>query len=423
MTTSRPLEGILVADLSRVLSGPYCTMILGDMGADVIKIERPGMGDDLRHWGPPFMPDGESTYFLSVNRNKQSITLDLKSEAGRELARRIALQSDVLIENFRFGALEPMGLGYDALHEANPRLVYCSITGFGPSGPLRERPGYDVVAQAMSGLMSVTGESEGAPMRVGVAIVDIVTGLYAAIAILGALRSRERSGAGQKVDVSLLETAIACLPNLTAGYLMAGVRPERLGNGHPNVAPYGVFETKDGHITVAIGNDAQWQRLCAVAGHPESAADPRFTENAQRVARRSQVDQLVGSWLMRRTSDEWVEAFAHAELPSGPVWSVERVLADAQVAALGLIRRMAHPTWGDLSFIGSPMRSSVDDNSPRLPPPLLGEHTEAVLARIGLGSDEVGRFREAGAFGSFSDTPRQVGGDAVRDARTGTNIG
>lgn len=400
---SRALEGIRVLDFTHVLAGPYCTMILGDLGADVIKVERGGSGDDLRHWGPPFMPDGESTYFLSVNRNKRSIILDLKTQAGRDLALKLVRQSDVLLENFRSGVMESLGLGYEQLKEINPRLVYGSITAYGTSGPLTDRPGYDVVAQGMSGIMSVTGEPEGAPVRVGVAIVDLVTGLYLAIAVLGALQSRNHSGKGQRVDLSLLESSLSIMPNLSAGYLMAGVKPVRYGNGHPNVVPYGVFPTKDGNLTLALGNDTQWKRLCEAVGHPELASDPRYAENQARIARRKEVEELVTQWFRQRGTDEWVELLSAKEVPCGPVYTIDRILTDPLVAGLGILKTITHPTSGSLRVVGSPFHLSKDDTEPYLPPPRLGEHTDAVLKEVlSLNDADLQALRQQGAFGKHT---------------------
>lgn len=396
----RALEGIRVLDFTRVLAGPYCTMVLGDLGADIIKVERDGMGDDLRQWGPPFMPDGESTYFLSVNRNKRSVVLDLKNATGRDLALRLARQSDVVLENFRPGVMESLGMGYEQLREINPRLIYCSITGYGTTGPLAERPGYDVIMQGMGGLMSVTGEPQGTPMRVGVAIVDVVTGIYSSVAILGALQSRNRSGQGQRVDLSLLETCLAIMPNLTAGYLLAGAKPDRLGNGHPNAVPYKVFATRDGNITLAVGNDEHWRRLCEAVGHPEFARDPRYAENPARIARREEVETLVSGWFAQKRTDEWMDLLPKMGVPSGPVYTIDRVLADAQIEALGILKTITHPTSGPLRVVGSPFHLSADDTEPYRPPPRLGEHTGDVLKELLAVSDaDLQGLQHAGAFG------------------------
>jgi crotonobetainyl-CoA:carnitine CoA-transferase CaiB-like acyl-CoA transferase len=397
---TKALEGVVVLDFSRVLAGPYCTMVLADLGADVIKVERADTGDDLRQWGPPFMPDGESTYFLSVNRNKRSIALDLKTDSGRRIALDLVKRSDVLIENFRPGVMESLGLGYEQLKEINPRLVYASITGYGTTGPLAERPGYDVITQGMGGMMSVTGEPDGTPMRVGVAIIDLVTGLYSAIAILGAIQSRHRSGAGQRVDLSLLESSLSIMPNLTAGFLLAGVKPDRLGNGHPNAVPYKVFATKDGNVTLAVGNDGQWQRLCQAVGHAEFAKDPCYAENPARIARRAEVEALVSGWFREKSSDELMQLLSDVEVPCGPIYTIDRILADQQVAALGILKTLVHPTSGPLRMVGAPFHLSADDTEPYRPPPLLGEHTATLLKEFLSCSDaDIETLRQAGAFG------------------------
>lgn len=397
---SRALEGVRVLDFSRVLSGPYCAMILGDLGADIIKIERDGIGDDLRGWGPPFMDDGESTYFHSVNRNKRSVVLDLKTESGRDLALRLAQESDVVLENFRSGVMESLGLGYERLSELNPGLVFCSITGYGTKGPLAGSAGYDVVIQSMGGLMSVTGEPDGSPMRVGVAIVDLVTGLYSAIGILGALQSRTQSGKGQRVDLSLLESCLSVMPNLTAGYLMADKKPVRLGNGHPNTVPYKIFPTRDGNLTLAIGNDGQWRNLCKVVGHPEYADDARYAKNPERVARRAEVEELVSGWFSEKDTDEWAKLLDEAGIPCGPIHTIDRILSDPQIEALGLIKTLTHPTSGALQMIGAPFHLSGDDTEPRLPPPRLGEHTNAVLKEVlALKDTDLQQLAQSGAFG------------------------
>lgn len=395
---TRPLDGIRVLDFTRVLAGPYCTMILGDLGAEVVKIEQPVSGDDLRGWGPPFMEDGESTYFLSVNRNKRSITLDLKSDAGRELATDLATRSDVMIENFRHGALDRMGLGYEAMSARNPGLVYCSISGFGQTGPLREKPGYDVLLQAFGGLMSVTGEPDGLPTKVGVAMVDVATGLYAAIAVLAALQGRQRTGVGQRLDVSLLDTVLACMPNLTSGFLNGGVVPARQGNHHPNVAPYSVFPTKDGHITLAVGNDAQWRRLCAAVGEPGFADDPRFALNGDRVRAGRELDDIVTHWFASWSTADLVAHLEAHDVPNGPIHGIDEVLDDEHVRATGAVVDVLHASAGPLRFVGNPIRGLTDQSYAA--PPLLGEHTAAVVQDVlGLDDAAVDRLRASGAFG------------------------
>jgi formyl-CoA transferase len=400
---TRALDGVRILDFSRVLAGPYCGMILADLGADVIKIERDGVGDDLRSWGPPFTSDGESTYFLSVNRNKRSIVLDLKTEASHDLARGLVRNSDVVLENFRPGVMESLGLGYEQLKEINPKLIYCSITGYGTKGPLMDRPGYDIIIQSMGGLMSITGEPDGFPMRVGVAIVDLVTGLYSVIAILGALQSRARNGHGQRVDLSLLESCLSAMPNLTAGYLIGGAKPQRLGNGHPNAVPYKTFPTRDGHVTLAIGNDGQWQRFCNAVGHPELASHPSYAQNHERIVRRAEVEQLVTGWLKQKDTDDWIKVLEQAEVPCGPVYTIDRILADPQVAALELVKAVNHPTSGQLRIVGAPFHLSADNTEPYRPPPLLGEHTQAILKEVlNLSDARICELTEKGAFGKLA---------------------
>lgn len=393
------LEGIRVLDLSRVLAGPYCTMILGDLGAEVIKIERPGVGDDLRGWGPPFGPTGDSTYFMGVNRNKQGLPVDLRSEAGRETILRLVAESDVLIENFRVGMLDEMGLGYDALKEVNPGLVFCSISGYGQDGPWAKRPGYDVMMQAMGGLMSVTGEPEGDPMRVGVAIVDICTGLYAAIGIVSALQARGRTGVGQRVDLSLLETVLATLPNLTAGYLIAGDEPQRHGTGHPNVTPYGVFPTRDAHIVIAIGNDTGWRRLCQALGAAELADDPRYAENSERMARRGEVETMTAEWCQRYDTEELNELLTAHDVPNGPVNTIPAALAHEQSQALGIVQEFPAGPDAIARMVRSPLNFSADPRTSHLPPPALDPTDLDVLSELGFDDADLERLRRQGAFG------------------------
>lgn len=406
---TRPLEGVRVLDFSRVLAGPFCSMVLADLGADIIKVERPGKGDDLRGWGPPFLADGESTYFLAVNRNKRSITIDLKSEDGAKTAARLAEQCDVVLENFIVGTMEKFGLGYEHLRKANPRLVYCSISGYGNNGPLYRRPGYDIVVQGMSGLMSVTGERNGDPMRVGVAIVDIITGLYSAIGILGALSARATSGAGQRVDTSLLEGSLAIMPNLTSAFLLADVLPDRFGNGHPNAVPYKTFPTQDGFVTLAIGNDEQWVRFCRALGLPDYAQDRRFASNADRVQRRDEVDHMVTEWLGNKTTDVLINSLQAAEVPCGPIYTLDKILGNPQVEALNIIKSIQHPTSGALKLIGAPFRMSQSDTDPYAAPPLIGQHSDEILREVlAMTEAEIRALRETGALGDVEDRAGQV---------------
>ncbi len=374
---SGPLSGLRVLDLSRVLAGPYCTQLLGDLGADVVKVEPP-WGDETRQWGPPFLPDGQGTaYFASVNRNKRSAVLDLKTPEGLAATRRLAGRADVLVENFKVGDLEALGLGYAALAELAPRLVYCSITGFGQDGPRAHEPGYDFLIQAMSGLMSVTGPKGGQPHKVGVALVDVLTGLHAATAILAALRERDHSGRGQHIDVALFDVALASLVNQAQGFLATQAPPERLGNAHPSIVPYETFATRDGVLALAIGNDAQFRRFCGAAGVPELAQEARFATNPARVANREALLAQLRTLIGARPTAEWLRCCAAAEVPAGPVNDVAAAFAEPQATARGM--RVVHE---GLALVGSPLKLSRSAASLRRGPPRLGEHTAEVLAEL-----------------------------------------
>ena len=410
---AQALRGVRVLDLSRVLAGPWCTQTLADLGADVIKVERPLTGDDTRGWGPPYLKDAagadtsEAAYYLAANRNKRSITVDLASAEGQALVRRIAAQSDVLVENYKVGDMARYGLDAPTMLARNPRLVYCSITGFGQTGPYRERAGYDYAAQGIGGLMSVTGPSRaesaddapgGGPQKVGVAVADLFTGMYASTAILAALRHRDRTGVGQSIDMALLDTQVAMLANLGANYLVSGVVPQRAGNAHQNVVPYQVFEVDDGHLILAVGNDAQFERFCAVAGLRELALDPRFVRNAGRVRDRAAlVPRLAQVFKTRRRAD-WLAALEAAKVPCGPINDLAEVFADPQVVQREMTVRMAHPLGAQVELVASPMKLSATPVQYRLPPPLLGEHTDEVLSELGLDRDEIARLRRLGAI-------------------------
>lgn len=383
MSASAPLDGLLVLDLSRVLAGPYCTMILGDLGAEVVKVEHPE-GDDTRRWGPPFA-GGESAYFLAVNRNKRSVTADLKTPEGARLVRAVARRADVLVENFRPGTLERMGLGLDALRAENPRLVTLTVSGMGASGPERDTPGYDFVVQATGGLMSITGPVEGPPSKVGVPIVDLTTGMMSANAVLAALYARERTGAGQHIDASLLETQVSWLAHVASGYFVSGTAPERLGNAHLAIVPYQSFRASDRDFALGVGNDGQWRRLCKAIGSPELAGDPRFRTNPDRIAHRAELVSLLQARFAEATAAEWVERIAGAGIPVGLVRTVPEVLEDPQVRARDMVVSVDHPTIGDLRMVGIPFKFSATPASIRRPPPLLGEHTEEVRAEFGVG--------------------------------------
>jgi crotonobetainyl-CoA:carnitine CoA-transferase CaiB-like acyl-CoA transferase len=393
------LSHVRVLELSRVLAGPWASQILADLGAEVVKIERPGTGDETRGWGPPWLttPDGaetrESAYFACTNRGKKSVTVDFARPEGQAIVRRLAERSDVLIENFKVGSLSRLGLGWENLSALNPRLVYCSITGFGQSGPYKDRPGYDFAVQAMGGLMSVTGEPDGEPMKAGVAMTDILTGMYAATAVLAALADRERTGEGQRVDLALLDVQVATLANLAENYLVTGRVPERLGNAHASIVPYQAFPTHDGHLVVAVGNDGQFVRLCEVAGRPELAADPRFATNAARVENRAVLVPILQALLADRPTRDWVSALEKADVPCGPINDLARVFEDPHVQTRGLRVEVPHPLAGKVPVVASPMRFSQTPVRHGTPP-LLGQHTREVLEGVlGLGESEIESLR------------------------------
>ncbi len=396
------LTGIRVLDLSRILAGPTCTQVLGDLGADIIKVERPGEGDDTRKWGPPFVRDAtgrdtaESAYYLSTNRNKRSIAIDIASAQGQRLVRQLADRSDVLIENHKVGSLARFGLGYAQLRESHPRLVYCSITGFGQDGPYAERTGYDFLAQGMGGIMSVTGAPDGEPMKVGVGITDVMTGMYAAIAILAALRHRDATGRGQHVDLALLDTQVAWLINAGQFYLTSGEVPPRLGNGHPNIVPYDVFPGSDGYFVLTVGNDAQFRKLCERAQVAELADDPRFATNASRVRNRDILVPILKEVTARKPVAEWIEALERLRLPCGPVNRIDQVFADPQVKHRGMRVTVDYPgsATGTVDLIGSPIHLSETPVRYRRAPPRLGQHTDEVLREVlGIGEAEIRSLR------------------------------
>ncbi len=389
------LTGLRVLDLSRVLAGPWATQLLADLGAEVIKIERPGAGDDTRGWGPPFMTDGggaptsESAYFLSTNRGKQSVCIDMKASEGQAHLRDLAADADVLVENFKVGGAATYGLDYPALSAGNPGLVYCSITGFGQTGPKKNRPGYDFLVQAMGGLMSVTGlpddQPGGGPQKIGVALTDIMTGLYATVGILAALNERERSGLGQHIDLALLDVTTATLANQATNYLVGGLNPGRLGNAHPNIVPYQSFVVADGHLIVAVGNDEQFRRFARELGREELADDPRFANNSRRVEHRDALVPLLQAEMLKSTKSEWLSRLASAGVPAGPINTVAEVFAEPQVQARDMQVQVAHPYNPDLQLVGNPIKLSRTPVVYRRPPPILGEHTEQVLGRLADG--------------------------------------
>lgn len=386
------LSHLRVLDLSRVLAGPWAGQILADLGAEVIKVERPGRGDDTRAWGPPFLADhagnstGEAAYYLAANRNKRSVTIDFTRPEGQQLVRDLAAGSDILIENFKVDGLAAYGLDYASLSAVNPQLIYCSITGFGQTGPYAARPGYDFMVQGMGGLMSLTGKADGepgaGPAKVGVALTDILTGLYSTVAMLAALAHRDKGGGGQQIDMALLDVQVACLANQAMNYLTTGVAPERLGNAHPNIVPYQDFPTADGDFILTVGNDSQFAKFARVAGHPEWASDPRFASNQQRVANRKQLIPLIRQSTVFKTTEQWVAELEVAGVPCGPINDLSQVFADPQVVARELAIHMQHPLAGTVPTVASPLRLSASPVEYRHAPPLLGEHTKEVLQQL-----------------------------------------
>ena len=403
------LSHLRVLDLSRVLAGPWAGQILADLGAEVIKVERPGNGDDTRAWGPPFLKDaygestGEAAYYLSANRNKQSVTIDFTKPEGQQLVRELAAKSDILIENFKVGGLQAYGLDYASLKVLNPELIYCSITGFGQTGPYAKRAGYDFMVQGLGGLMSLTGRSEGdegaGPVKVGVALTDILTGLYSTVAILAALAHREQAGGGQHIDMALLDVQVACLANQAMNYLTTGVAPQRLGNAHPNIVPYQDFPTADGDFILTVGNDSQFRKFAEVAGRSEWVEDPRFATNKLRVANRGVLVPLIRQVTVFKTTAEWVAQLEAVGVPCGPINDLAQVFADPQVKARGLAMQLPHALAGLVPQVASPIRLSETPVEYRNAPPLLGEHTQQVLEQVlGLKPDAVEALRRSGVL-------------------------
>ena len=401
MTPTGPLKGLKVFDLTRVLAGPTCVQMLGDMGADVIKIERPGAGDDTRGFAPPFMPGTkESAYFVGVNRNKRRVTLDIATPAGQAVALELIAQCDILVENFKVGALAKYGLGYEQLHARFPGLIYCSITGFGQTGPYAPRPGYDGLVQAMGGVMSLTGEPDGTPMKVGIPVADLFAGLYGCIGVLAALRHKEATGQGQQVDIGMLDTHVAWLANQGMNYLATGENPARLGNDHPNIVPYQVFPTADGFIVLSIGNDPTFKRFCDNTGLAHLLADERFATNAARVTNRQLVTDTLTPVLQQHGTDWWVDKLEALKIGCGPINALEKVFADPHVQARGVVVEMAHAaTAQGVKVIANPVRLSETPPDYRRPPPVLGQHTEEVMAEmLGYDAARIAALRDDGVI-------------------------
>lgn len=397
------LAGVRVLDLSRVLAGPWATQILGDLGADVIKVEKPDEGDDTRHWGPPFLTGadgerGDAAYYLCANRNKRSVTINLAHPQGAELVRRLAPHCHVLVENFKTGGLKKYGLDYASIAAVNPAMVYCSITGFGQTGPYAKRPGYDYIVQGMGGLMSLTGEPSGEPMKSAVAVADLFTGMYAVTAILAALRHAERTGEGQHIDAALLDCQVAMLANLGASYLLSGEPPQRLGNQHASIAPYQVLATSDGHVILAIGNDNQFRAFCTVAG-VALADDPRFADNDDRVLNRAELTAALSAIMLKRSTDDWVRDLEAARVPCGPINTLDRVYTDPHVMARGAIESVRRSDGAEVRLASNPLHMSATPPSTRGAPPLLGEHTADVLHELlGASAGDLEKWREQGAI-------------------------
>lgn len=399
-----PLAGLRIFDLTRILAGPTCTQLLGDLGADVIKIERPGEGDDTRRWGPPYVKNSDgsdsdaSAYYLSSNRNKRSLTIDIAKPEGQALARKLAASCDIVVENFKVGGLAKFGLDYLALRAVKPELVYCSITGFGQTGPYAPRAGYDYLAQGMGGMMSLTGEADGRPMKIGVGIADVMCGMYATVAILAALHHREKTGQGQYIDLALLDSQVAWLINEGLNYLTSGEVPHRRGTEHANIVPYNVLPCADGHFIIAVGNDRQFQRFCAFAGASELAEDPRFLTNSLRVANRDALYEILPKLTLAKTLDQWVDGLSEIGVPSGPVNTLDRVFADPQILHRGMRVAMPFPgsEKGEIEVIGNPIKLSETPVEYRRPPPRVGEHSAEVLAELGLSAEEIAALRDQG---------------------------
>ena len=387
----RPLESITVLDLSRALAGPYCTMMLADMGAEIIKIEMPGRGDDSRSWGPPFV-EGESAYFMSVNRNKKSITLNLKSEKSKEIIEKLIKKADVVVENFRPGTMDKLGLSYENVAELNPEIIYASISGFGQDGPYRLLPGFDQVIQGMGGLMSVTGEPGGSPIKVGVAVADIAGGMFAAYGIMIALFNRQRTGKGQMIDVSLLDSQVAWLTYRAGSFFASGKIPQPLGSGHPNIVPYQAFKANDTYVNIAAGNDQLWQKFCSAVGLEDIVENPKFATNAKRVENRNELVNIISNIVSSKNAQEWLDILTKAGVPCGPIYTLDEIFTDPQVLHRNMVKDLDHIKAGKIKVTGVPVKLSATPGEILTAPPVLGQHTKEILLEIGYSDNDIEKF-------------------------------
>jgi formyl-CoA transferase len=393
-----PLKGIRVIDLTRIIAGPYCSMVLGDLGAEIIKIEQPKIGDETRAWGPPWVKE-VSAYFIAMNRNKKSLTLNFKHPQGIEIFKNLVRHSDVLLENFRPGTMDELGVGYEALKEINPRLIYCDVTGYGTHGPYRDKPGVDVIVSAVGGLMSITGSPEGGPVKVGVPLTDVLTALYSFGAVSSALYQREQTGKGQRISLNLLAMQVATLINIGSNYLVGGIIPRRWGSAHPNIVPYEAHRAKDAFLIFGVVNERMWKSFCTLLGMEEMKDDPRFADNAARIKNRGALMEIIDRKIGEKTVDEWIPLFDQAGIPCGPINTFDRVFSDPQVEHLGLVQEVEHPHYGKVKVVGPPATFSESALGIQSPPPLLGEHNREILTRLlGYSGGEVEKFKEEGVI-------------------------